>query len=106
MSNGMNFQVAEQDLARLANKLTNQDSLDPQTRQSLQKAVQRLSLALEKPRDTFMRIAYLPLQTAVVRIGLDLGIFKILVSAGRGGKSSDDLASETHADSTLLSPMP
>ena len=49
----------EKSLSALATRLSANDSIDPQTRQILQKATQRLSFALETPGDAFQRIAFL-----------------------------------------------
>ena len=49
----------EHRLIDLASWVSGTDSIDPQSRQALQKATQKLSLALETPGDTFQRIAFL-----------------------------------------------
>ena len=49
----------EQSLTLWATRLVHSDLLDVYTRKALQKASQKLSLALETPGDTFERIAFL-----------------------------------------------
>ena len=49
----------EQSLTALTARVSGTASLDAHTRQALQKATQKLSLALETPGDTFQRIAFL-----------------------------------------------
>ena len=43
-----------------------------------------------------------PLQTTVVRVGLELGIFQELVEAGPSGRSVDDLYKLTGAEASLV----
>ncbi len=50
---------AEKSLIALARRLSDSDSIDPQTRRALQKATQKLSLSLETPADTLQRVSFL-----------------------------------------------
>ena len=43
-----------------------------------------------------------PLQTTVVRVGLELGIFQELVEAGPSGRSVDELYKLTGAEASLV----
>ncbi|MCJ1314083.1 hypothetical protein MMC25_007763 [Agyrium rufum] len=93
----------EQEIESLTTRLPDLASLDPIERQGLQKAVQKLGLALETSGDTFQRIAFSPLQLVVARIGVDVGLFKILDSAGPKGRGLNELAEDTKTDPVLLS---
>ncbi|MCJ1234895.1 hypothetical protein MMC14_002859 [Varicellaria rhodocarpa] len=53
---------------------------DPQTRRDLRAAVAKLSIALEDSGDTIDLITYIPLNTVLIGIAIDLGIFQLLLN--------------------------
>ena len=58
MDTSTNFKTLEKDLNELAERVASAD-IDPTSRIALQKAAQKLSLALETTGDSFQRIAFL-----------------------------------------------
>ncbi|KAI1339295.1 S-adenosyl-L-methionine-dependent methyltransferase [Xylariaceae sp. FL0016] len=64
-------------------------------------SLRRLANSLEEPDDTTHRIASLHLETATVKTGFDLGLFRYLCSQ-ENPLSLEVLAHETGADSRLL----
>ncbi|CAI7666386.1 unnamed protein product [Penicillium manginii] len=75
---------------------------DEASRRKILDGLRDLALSLETPQDTMQRISYLHLQPALVRVGLDLNIFKILAESDHP-LTSDDLAVQTNAAPNLLS---
>ncbi|MCJ1310764.1 hypothetical protein MMC25_004431 [Agyrium rufum] len=94
-----------QQVTSLAERIPKDGDIDADLRQELRDATQKLNLALETPGDTVQRIAYLPLQTTVVRMALELNVLHELVEAGIEGRSVDDLSRVTGAEAFLLARM-
>ncbi|KAF2757492.1 S-adenosyl-L-methionine-dependent methyltransferase [Pseudovirgaria hyperparasitica] len=64
------------------------------TRQLLLRTLSRLIASLESPSDVIHRYGHMTLQTAAIRIGIDLGVFRLLTQAqaeGRGAVSVDGI---------------
>lgn len=76
---------------------------DEATRRQLSTTLNRLVLSLESPSDTIHRYGHMNLQTAAIRIGFDLGIFKLLAEAGESPLTSGELAQKTDAEPQLIS---
>ncbi|KAJ5975130.1 hypothetical protein N7481_008837 [Penicillium waksmanii] len=74
---------------------------DEGSRRKILDGLRDLALSLETPQDTMQRISYLHLQPALVRVGLDLNIFKILAESDHP-LNLDELAAKTNAAPTLL----
>ncbi|MCJ1295761.1 hypothetical protein MMC34_007325 [Xylographa carneopallida] len=70
-------------------------------RAELRKAVSKLSLALEEPGDVLDRVAFQFLEVASIKIGINLGLFQLLVKSKKP-RSLLGLAKETGADPVLL----
>ncbi|KFA45947.1 hypothetical protein S40293_07288 [Stachybotrys chartarum IBT 40293] len=60
-----------------------------------------LAYSLEDPNDTVHRYGYLHLQTAAVKTGFDLGLFKYMVEAN-GPVTVDQIATKTGAEPAFL----
>ncbi|KAI1779311.1 S-adenosyl-L-methionine-dependent methyltransferase [Hypoxylon cercidicola] len=71
-------------------------------RQRLRASLYQLAYSLETPDDTLHRYGAMHLQTAAVKVGFDIGIFKRLVQC-RGSSTSGELAQVTGAEASLLS---
>ncbi|KAF6238801.1 hypothetical protein HO173_003308 [Letharia columbiana] len=71
-------------------------------RRQVRAVAQWLNLALETSGETQARILYQPLETALIRVAVDLRIFNALSGGQKGSKSLDELASVTKADPALL----
>ncbi|KAI0407023.1 S-adenosyl-L-methionine-dependent methyltransferase [Xylaria palmicola] len=77
-------------------------SVDEKSRTSLIGALHGLAYSLETPDDTLHRYGAMNLQTAVVKIGFDLGLFKLLVK-NNAPTSVDEFSSVIVAETSLLS---
>ncbi|KAK0665928.1 S-adenosyl-L-methionine-dependent methyltransferase [Cercophora samala] len=73
---------------------------DDSVRCKLRDAAAKLSLALETRHDAIHRIAFSPMQLALARVGVDIGLFPLLVASK--GCSSVDLAEKTKVDLVLM----
>lgn len=71
-------------------------------RRQLINTLQTLAYSLEDEHDTINRVGYLHLQTAAVKIGFDLGLFKFIASA-EGQVTLDEIVKKTGADPIFLS---
>ncbi|EQL00303.1 O-methyl transferase B [Ophiocordyceps sinensis CO18] len=74
---------------------------DGVARQRLMASLHKLAYSMESPDDTLHRYGAMTLQTACVKIGLDLGLFRYLVESGRP-VTVEDMARKTGADGQLL----
>ncbi|KAJ8124616.1 hypothetical protein O1611_g9024 [Lasiodiplodia mahajangana] len=72
-----------------------------ESRTSLTAELHGLANSLETPDDTIHRYGAMNLQTAVVKIGLDLGLFKLLVNHGEP-IGVDDMSLAIAAETALL----
>ncbi|KAF2280229.1 S-adenosyl-L-methionine-dependent methyltransferase [Westerdykella ornata] len=70
-------------------------------RRELMAALHNLAFSLEDAHDTVNRIGYLHLQTAAVKIGFDLGLFRLLVKE-EGTLTLSDISQITKADPVFL----
>ncbi len=59
MDTNSDLKSVEQSLITLTTRLSDDESINDQTRRALQKAAQKLCIALETPADTLQRIAFL-----------------------------------------------
>ncbi|MCJ1394454.1 hypothetical protein MMC18_007332 [Xylographa bjoerkii] len=73
----------------------------PDVRRNLRAAVSKLSIALETPGDIIERVTYMPMNTVLMRIAIDLNVFKLLVEKNEP-MSTNELAEVTGADRVLL----
>ncbi|KAG8170109.1 hypothetical protein KVR01_000854 [Diaporthe batatas] len=71
-----------------------------QGRRALMVALHNLAYSLETPNDTIHRYGHMNLQTAAVKIGMDLGIFKALASS-TGSMTVEDVSTKAGADLVL-----
>ncbi|KAI1386128.1 O-methyl transferase B [Hypoxylon trugodes] len=74
---------------------------DRATRRNLIVALRRMADSLEDTTGTIHRYGHIDLEKSMIKIGLDLGIFKILASAA-GAKTVEDIAKDTRADPQLI----
>ncbi|KAL8898521.1 MAG: hypothetical protein Q9192_002047 [Flavoplaca navasiana] len=81
---------------------TTNGSLQPHTRQELQGFVKRLTFALESPFETLNRLVVLPFQHAVVRVAIDLQLFRYMVEAGENSRTVNEIEAKTGVDAVLL----
>jgi hypothetical protein len=80
-------------------------SMDRASRRGLIVSLRRLADSLEDTVGTIHRYGHIDLEKAMIKVGLDLGLFNALASAS-GPKSTDDLALETGASPQLMSTAP
>lgn len=78
---------------------------DSTSRRRIMSALHNLAFSLEDAHDTINRLGYLHLQTATVKIGFDLGLFKFLVRE-EGALTLDDISQKTRADPVFLGISP
>ncbi|KAI1206245.1 O-methyl transferase B [Annulohypoxylon truncatum] len=74
---------------------------DRATRRNLIVALRRMADSLEDSIGTMHRYAHIEQEKAMIQVGLDLGIFKVLAKAN-GAMTVDDVAKETGADPLLM----
>ncbi|KAI1323783.1 S-adenosyl-L-methionine-dependent methyltransferase [Xylariaceae sp. FL0255] len=74
---------------------------DEAQRRDLLRSVYELAYSIEDSNDTVHRYGYLHLQTAAVKVGFDLGLFKYLVKASNP-VSVEQIALETGAEVSFL----
>ncbi|KAI1370088.1 S-adenosyl-L-methionine-dependent methyltransferase [Hypoxylon crocopeplum] len=72
-------------------------STDESTRRQIARSLRRLADSMETPQNTIHRYGHLHLQTAVVKVGFDLGLFKYL-SRSNGLVTVETISKETGAD--------
>ncbi|MCJ1379113.1 hypothetical protein MMC17_002213 [Xylographa soralifera] len=70
-------------------------------RRDLRMAVTKLSIALETPGEIIGRVTNMPMNTVLMKIAIDLNIFKLLVEKDEP-MSTNELAEVTGADRALL----
>ncbi|KAK3314586.1 O-methyl transferase B [Apodospora peruviana] len=75
-------------------------TLDDAAREKVIVALHKAANSLETPENTIHRYGHMNLQTASVKIGFDLGIFKLL-AASEGGLTVDEVSQKTGADTEL-----
>ncbi|KAI0836395.1 putative sterigmatocystin 8-O-methyltransferase precursor [Hypoxylon sp. FL0890] len=80
---------------------SNSESLRGDDRHRLSDAAKRLSMALETPGDTVLRIVFGPLQLPMACIGVETRLFEIL-SDFDSTVTAAELAERTHVDPALL----
>ncbi|KAL6715883.1 hypothetical protein ACLMJK_006844 [Lecanora helva] len=88
-------------IATLKPLLPKDGSVMSYNREKLKAAALKLSLSLETPGDTVQRIAYLPLQTTVVRIANTLEIFDLMLKHN-DKMSGKEIASAVNANHVLI----
>ncbi|KAI1377949.1 O-methyl transferase B [Hypoxylon crocopeplum] len=74
---------------------------DRTTRRNLIVALRRMADSLEDTVGTIHKYGHIDLEKAMIKIGLDLGIFNVLAKAN-GVKTVEDIAKDTGADPELL----
>lgn len=74
---------------------------DGASRRHIMDALHEVAYSLEDAHDTINRMGYLHLQTAAVKIGFDLELFKQL-SAADGSLTVDNIAQKAEADPVFL----
>ncbi|GAB1314336.1 hypothetical protein MFIFM68171_04546 [Madurella fahalii] len=74
---------------------------DRATRRNLIVALRRMADSLEDTVGTIHRYGHIELETAMIKVGLDLGIFKVLAGTS-GAKTAEEVAKETGADPALM----
>ncbi|KAK7741958.1 hypothetical protein SLS62_010853 [Diatrype stigma] len=85
----------EQALSQLAS------TADRTTRRNLIVALRRMADSLEDTVGTIHRYGHIDLEKAMIKIGLDLGIFRVLAEA-KGAKTAEEVGKETGADPDLI----
>ncbi|KAL8650284.1 MAG: hypothetical protein Q9210_003917 [Variospora velana] len=88
-------------LAALKHQLAEEALNEPDGRQKLLAAARSLSNSLETPGESVQRLAYLPLQTVLLQIGINLDLFNILDRSSQP-LTTQELAEKTSADPALL----
>ncbi|KAL8645820.1 MAG: hypothetical protein Q9226_007126 [Calogaya cf. arnoldii] len=73
----------------------------PDGRKGLIKAARSLADALETPGESVTRLSYVPLQTVVLQIGINLDLFNIFAQSGEP-LSTEHIAEQTGADPALI----
>ncbi|KAK3360905.1 S-adenosyl-L-methionine-dependent methyltransferase [Lasiosphaeria ovina] len=73
---------------------------DESTRHSIMASLQKLAYSLELPDETVHRYGCLPLQTTIIEVGFNLGLFKLLVKSA-GPLTVDEVAQKTGAEVLL-----
>ncbi|KAI2464675.1 O-methyl transferase B [Annulohypoxylon bovei var. microspora] len=74
---------------------------DRATRRNLIDALRRTADSLEDTIGTIHRYGHIDLEKATIKVGLDLGIFKVLAGAD-GAKTVEEIAKDTGADPQLI----
>ncbi|KAI1097619.1 O-methyl transferase B [Jackrogersella minutella] len=74
---------------------------DRATRRNFIVALRRMADSLEDTIGTIHRYGHIDLEKAMIKVGLDLGIFKILAGAD-GAKTADEIARDAGADPQLI----
>ncbi|KAL8902670.1 MAG: hypothetical protein Q9207_004472 [Kuettlingeria erythrocarpa] len=85
-------------LTILKKRLSDEAMNGPNGRRKLMEAARRLANAIETPGESIQRLAYLPLHTVVLQIGINLDLFKLLE------QSSNPLSIQAIADQTGAEP--
>ncbi|XDG08335.1 hypothetical protein ABKA04_007950 [Annulohypoxylon sp. FPYF3050] len=85
----------ESALARLAT------TTDRASRRNLIVALRRMADSLEDTVGTIHRYGHLDLEKSMIKIGLDLNIFKVLAES-KGAKTAEEIAKDTGADPQLI----
>ncbi|KAI4095372.1 MAG: hypothetical protein LQ344_001670 [Seirophora lacunosa] len=88
-------------LTALKRQLSEEALNEPDGRQKLLAAARSLSHSLETPGESVQRLAYLPLQTVLLQVGINLDLFNIL-DRSREPVTTRALAEQTGADPALL----
>ncbi|KAI4149189.1 MAG: hypothetical protein L6R39_002571 [Caloplaca ligustica] len=88
-------------LAALKERLSEEALNGPDGRRKLLEAAQSLANSLETPGESVQRLAYLPLQTVILQIGINLDLFNILTKSGKP-MTTGALAQSSGADPALL----
>ncbi|KUJ18479.1 O-methyl transferase B [Mollisia scopiformis] len=89
------METALEDIKRLA------ISSDEDARQSIMSALHKLAYSMESPNDTIRRYGHLTLQTAAIKIGIDLGLF-VYLAESKSPLFAEQIAQTTGADIQLL----
>ncbi|KAK0630990.1 O-methyl transferase B [Bombardia bombarda] len=74
---------------------------DRATRRNLIANLRRMADSLEDTVGTIHRYGHIDLEKAMIKVGLDLGIFKVLAGAD-GAMTADEMAQKTGADPQLM----
>jgi hypothetical protein len=80
-------------------------SSDPAAHGRLLQAIHKLTLAVETPTETNMRILYQPVQNASVRMAIEMGLPHAIVARDGKPVSAGELAEEVKADPLLVGTM-
>ncbi|RWA09501.1 hypothetical protein EKO27_g5596 [Xylaria grammica] len=88
----------EEALSRIERLAEESDELG---RQDIMASLHKLAYSLERPENTRDRYGFLQLQTAIIKVDFDLGLFKKLTKSARA-LSVDEIAQETGAQRELM----
>ncbi|KAI4285844.1 MAG: hypothetical protein L6R35_004568 [Caloplaca aegaea] len=88
-------------LAALKHRLAEEALNEPDGRRKLLAAARSLTNSLETPGESVQRLAYLPLQTVLLQIGINLDLFNILHRSNQP-LTTQELAEKVSADPALL----
>lgn len=77
-------------------------SPDPTAHGHLLQAIHRLTLAVETPTETVMRILYQPIQSASVRMAVEMGIPRAIVARDGAPVTAEELGQAVKADPLLI----
>ncbi|KAL9015591.1 MAG: hypothetical protein Q9185_007021 [Variospora sp. 1 TL-2023] len=88
-------------LAALKHRLAEEALNEPDGRRKLIAAARSLTNSLETPGESVQRLSYLPVQTVVLQIGINLDLFNILHRSSQPW-TTQELADKVSADPALL----
>lgn len=77
-------------------------SSDPAAHGQLLQAINRLTLAVETPTETNMRILYQPVQNACIRMAIEMGLPHAVVARDGASVTAAELGEELKADPLLI----
>ncbi|KAI9708218.1 MAG: hypothetical protein M1820_004172 [Bogoriella megaspora] len=80
--------------------LAKNGELSETARVNLLEATTKLTIALQKPEDALIKLAYAPTQLTSIRVFMELGLFKVIVD--NATVTSKHLAEKSGADEVLL----
>jgi hypothetical protein len=77
-------------------------SSDPAAHGRLLQALHQMTLAVETPTETLMRVLYQPIQNASLRLAVEMGLPQAIVARDGASVTAVELAAEVQADVLLI----